>query len=172
MKKKFTKLNEKKKLIIDGYNVIYKIPELKKALDVSLEKARNELALYLSKWKSERKFHGQICVVFDGKSEIYSDSVETCRGIKFIFSSTTAKADNEIISILKTVSSPNNIIVVTDDNYIKNHCRVYHAGHKFVSFLVTNVNSKNLKEELSKPTISHSEQERINKDLKDIWGIT
>src|SRR5512137_39020 len=52
-------------LLVDGYNVINRLPELKGSLDLGLQNARNQLALRISRWSREHP--GVECViVFDG----------------------------------------------------------------------------------------------------------
>ena len=54
-----------KKLILDGYNVIHKIPELYALLKKDLERARDGLAGYLLSWSRQNNFSGQeLCAGF------------------------------------------------------------------------------------------------------------
>ena len=168
------------KLIVDGYNVIYKIPKLRAVLDKSLEKARNTLGSFLLAWKKEAGFHGKIIVAFDGQSENILDQMSSYHGITFLFSSKEEDADCMIISLLKenANSSRAKITVVTDDNYIANHCRVYQAEIRSVAWLSSTESTqkadrstKGRNASSTQKRISRKNQQEINQYLKGIWGI-
>lgn len=54
-------------LIVDGYNIIYKVPELEKLLDKSLETARAGLEGMLERYRAKQRSVGRIYIVYDGK---------------------------------------------------------------------------------------------------------
>ena len=63
-----------KQLILDGYNVIYELPVLKKNLLLSLEDARTALVNFMQIWVNNHSFKGKINIVFDGSDEFRSNS--------------------------------------------------------------------------------------------------
>jgi len=62
-----------KQLILDGYNVIYELPVLKKNLLLSLEDARTALVNFMQIWVNNHAFKGKIKIVFDGTDEFGRD---------------------------------------------------------------------------------------------------
>lgn len=161
-------------LLIDGYNVIHKIDALKAELQRNLEKSRKKLALYLNDWKRQCGFKGVIAVVFDGQSATYLDSVESYHGIKFYYSYKDSDADNHIIAMLKSHSRPGSITVISDDNYIRNHCKVYGARFKPVSYLTLPKSKKPERkaDHTSHKKIPHKDIVDINDYVRKKWGIT
>ena len=103
------------KLIIDGYNLMYKL----KPNDPTLEKKRERLILLLSEFKKINNV--DLILVFDGKfQESGHRGYETRAGIKIIFSAKEETADDVIIDILrKRKEKPKNYAVVSSDNKIK-----------------------------------------------------
>jgi predicted RNA-binding protein with PIN domain len=161
-------------LLIDGYNVIYKIDSLKSEMKRDLQNARKKLAIFLNSWKQQCGYKGRIAVVFDGQSATYLDSVESCNGIKFYYSYRDSDADNHIIAMIKSHSCPSTITVITDDNYIKNHCKVYGARTEPVSYLnKAKKKQPHVKEtDLSRKEIPPKHIEDINEYVRKKWGIT
>jgi predicted RNA-binding protein with PIN domain len=63
-----------KQLILDGYNVIYELPVLKKNLILSLEDARAALINFMQIWANNHAYKGKINIVFDGTDGFSSDN--------------------------------------------------------------------------------------------------
>lgn len=168
-------------LIVDGYNVIHKIPSLKSHLGTSLESARNALVSYMAQWRVRCKFTGDIRIVFDGKNELYGPmgSVQmTPPGICCFFSHSTEEADTYIVRMLKAEATSSEITVVTDDTFIQNHCKVYSAHSQPVSYLETqSISGIKKKHERYKASggstknISHTDKQEINNYLKKVWKM-
>jgi len=66
-------------LIIDGYNLIYAIPQLEELLDESLEAARCGLIRLIIDFKSSRKDVEKAYIVFDGRGELGDEEVTESR---------------------------------------------------------------------------------------------
>jgi predicted RNA-binding protein with PIN domain len=160
-------------LLLDGYNVIHKIESLEKELRQGLQNARQKLAFFLLDWKKRKNFKGKLAVVFDGQSENFLDVNETIGDVKFYYSYKDSDADNHIIAILKKDKKPSRIIVITDDNYIRNHCKIYGAQVKPVSFLIQKERKKNQTPVTSGDDkhISIHDVHDINAYLKQKWGV-
>ncbi|MDP8218197.1 MAG: NYN domain-containing protein [Candidatus Theseobacter exili] len=99
--------------IVDGYNLIYKIPELRKILDVNLENARNSLLQYVSGYSQGKNL--SVAVVFDGSQDESIVYPHRIQGVRAIYSPPGKKADDVIVSMAKRASKPGEIIVVTAD---------------------------------------------------------
>ena len=123
------------KIILDGYNVIHGIPELLAKLDKSLQDARTALAMHMSTWKWKNRY-SEILIIFDGQDGVAERPFNTklC-GIDCAFARTKEKADNLIVSIVRSAKDASKITVVSDDNYVRNNCRALGAEVEHASFL-------------------------------------
>ncbi|MCK4463409.1 MAG: NYN domain-containing protein [Candidatus Omnitrophica bacterium] len=124
-----------KTIILDGYNVIHKIPELSRKLDESLAAARTALAIHMSSWR--RKYlYQRIHIVFDGQDRAtWSYSQTALHGIGCSFTQTKDEADDYIIRIIRKSKNPHDITVISDDNKIRNNCKAYGVKVESPSFL-------------------------------------
>ena len=157
------------KIIIDGYNLIWAVPELRKKLlnderGTNLEEGRKELLHYLEIYqRAHPKL--KITVVFDSKEEIFPYPALPSR-IKVLYSNGET-ADNLIEKIVK--DEKNETLVVTSDNELKR--RVKEKGAEVIG-------SSTFFERISpgKKSIDHKElsgqQENLIKDeLKRAYNI-
>ena len=124
-----------KKIIVDGYNAIYKIPEISDKLDKSLSDARTALAMHMSYWRG-KGMYSRVFIVFDGQDSVMEERPQSklC-GIDCVFARTREKADNLIIRMVRDAEDASKITVVSDDNYVRNNCRAHGAEVKHVAFL-------------------------------------
>ena len=114
-------------LIIDGYNVIYAIPEIEDLMDESLEAARTGLIKLLERLKNSRKDIGRIYVVFDSRGQERDQEVSAALGITAVYTSKGRDADKKIIEIIRDSVEPGSITVVSNDNFLYNNTRA-HGG--------------------------------------------
>jgi predicted RNA-binding protein with PIN domain len=114
-------------LLVDGYNVIHRLPELEAGLADGLQNARNQLALRVSAWS--RGHSGVECViVFDGEFERSGGRGERIAGIRCVYSLTAHGGDAEIVRLVRDFKGrKGDITVVSDDNYVRNNCRAHGA---------------------------------------------
>ena len=114
-------------LLVDGYNVVHRVPELEKSLDGGLQNARNRLALQVSNWG--RAHPGVECViVFDGEYQGAGGREERIAGIRCIFSMRAHGGDAELIRFVRDHKGrKSDITVVSDDNNVGNNCRAHGA---------------------------------------------
>ncbi len=114
-------------VIIDGYNMIFGVPELGAHIDKSdTETLRNRLLSLLEQYKEKRRH--ELIVVFDGN--VGPSSTSSFSGIDVIFPRTGLDADEEIKCLVSNSSNPRQIIVVTGDRSIIQFVRKY--GSKVV----------------------------------------
>jgi len=168
-----------KLLLIDGYNVIHRIPELKQGLSVSLENSRQKLALMISGWKHGHP--GTECViVFDGEHQISGGPNQRLAGIPCRFTRTSHGADAEIIRIVREHrGDKSEIAVVSDDNSIRNSCRAHGAAVQPSSFLSASklgLFHGKTAPRISTPSVGNKVLNRkaaadINEELKKKFGI-
>ncbi|MCQ9207490.1 MAG: NYN domain-containing protein [Omnitrophica bacterium] len=124
-----------KKIIVDGYNAIHKIPEMSNELDKSLSAARTALAMHMASWRG-KGMYSRALIAFDGQDSVMkgSSQVKLC-GIDCVFARTREKADNLIIRMVRDAKDASKITVVSDDNYVRNNSRAHGAEVKSVAFL-------------------------------------
>lgn len=125
-------------IILDGYNVIYRMPEWAAAARANLESARHELIRFMAAWRQNHG--GEVTLVFDRRKQALAGipvrSSQTVNGIRCIFTSPGAEADDEIIRIARREKNPENVTVVSEDGQILNHCKALGIRAVPVSFLV------------------------------------
>lgn len=123
-------------LLVDGYNVINRIPELQAGLDGGLQNARNQLALRVSGWSREHP--GVECViVFDGDFEVSGGRGQRLAGIRCVFSFTRHGGDDELIRLVRDHKGrKSDITVVSDDNKVGNNCRAHGAAVRPSEFIM------------------------------------
>lgn len=150
-----------KKIILDGYNVIHKLPMLTVKLDQGLEASRLALAQLLSTW-CRRYSNADICIVFDGRDrESPQTSPNTIAGIKCIFTRTGEDADDRIIKLVRNSGTPRDVTVISEDNNVINSCRAHGADVKPASFLIPSNKKNRTDPKGSNKTASSSSQNRI-----------
>ena len=165
-------LSFKSTIILDGYNVIHKIKSLCGSGGKSLEAQRKSLTDFMVRWKHEKPYHGKIIIVYDGKDEVYGGD-QAPGPFQVIFTRSNEEADERIVALLRESKEPAKLLVVSDDNFVKNHCSVYSVDHKPVSFLVQkSASKKNSQQKTDSPKeIDPRTQQEINDLLKREWGI-
>ena len=155
-------------LIVDGYNIIHAIPQLETELDGALKNARSALEKMLRNYQATEKSIRRIYVIYDSKNRGGGET-EDLGLVKNIYASSEGNADGEIVNMLKNASRPGRIAVLSRDNFVINHTRA--IGANVLS--VENFHRKIAKHKGHSKAISMSneEKEKINKELKKVWGI-
>jgi predicted RNA-binding protein with PIN domain len=111
----------KRIIVIDGYNLMFQLPEIRKEVERDLERAREHfldiLAAYVVKKQAE------YLVVFDGNGQ---ERLQT-RGrthIKVLFSKPPQKADPIIKKVAAEKTRAEDMVVVTSDLEISRFARI------------------------------------------------
>lgn len=165
----------KRLMILDGYNVIHKIPELSGDSRRSLRERREALIRFMQKWQQANSFKGKICIVFDGRDGVFGGEGNSGYGMECLFTATKEEADDRIITILKQAKDVSGIIVVSDDNYVRNNCKAYSVDVKPVSYLLRASQSakpgSGRRHREGEKRIDQATKNAINHELKKQWGI-
>ncbi len=111
----------KYQLLIDGYNLLFQNPELRKILERDLEKARRILIDQLEEYAGKNNLH--ILIVFDGDDKI-NPCDESKSRVEVCFSESPEKADPLIKRLLKKTKKNHDFTVVTSDNEISNYAKL------------------------------------------------
>lgn len=112
-------------LIIDGYNAISKIRELEVKKDISLEASRMHFLKILLDFMSQKRAFDKIFLVFDSKEKELSVRRHSYGDIEVLFTTNDKDADSVIVGLLRDASNNDQISVASDDNFVRNHARVY-----------------------------------------------
>ncbi len=120
-------------LIVDGYNLIYAIPELEDLLDESLESARIGAIRLFSDFINSRKDIDHVYIVFDGQAEFGDEEVPADSGITAVYTTGKKTADEKILEIIKESKRPDQITVISNDNFLYNNVRIHGGRVKTVN---------------------------------------
>ncbi|HOP64311.1 MAG TPA: NYN domain-containing protein [Spirochaetota bacterium] len=136
-------------LLIDGFNLIYKFPELEAFMCYGqLNKARDGLLEILRDYQKIRK--GGITVVFDGKKEPSIEIRSEKIGTIDVYYSLDYSADFIIKQFIKKDLNPKMITVITSD--------------KDIIFYINRFGAKNITSEKFADIVNHSFESSITEE--------
>jgi len=145
-------------IIIDAYNLIHRVKDLREILEQNLERSRTAL---LSRLKTYRqKKHVQITVVFDGDN-VGENPVRTISGLRVIFSRNPEKADPIIKNMVRRSKKRRSVLVVSSDRSVADYARSMGARsmpseefyQRFLSFEQTNPLSEKYDQNLTESEV-------------------
>jgi len=162
-------------LLVDGYNVINRVPELSESLDRGLQNARNRLAIQVATWGREHP--GVECViVFDGRFQLSGGREQRIAGVRCVFSLAAHGGDDEIIRFVRdSKGRKSDITVVSDDNNVGNNCRAHGASVRPSGFIMARKARPSRaagKGSADGKGIGGKEAGAINEELKKKYGLT
>ena len=160
-------------LAIDGYNCMRRTGLFEKELDASLESARCALLKLIKKFSNNNRAYARIVVVFDGKSDCPQQLRESRDGrVAIVFSRAGESADEVIRALLARQQGRYRLAVVSDDNYVTNHARVYGADVIVCADFLRRIqrNAKSPETPCEK-NLSAREESEITEALRKAWGI-
>jgi len=125
-------------LLIDGYNLIFCISDLRAQLQQGLEIARDELLHKLITFRANKKM--KITVVFDG-SQVGQPNKIKQNGLYLYYSIAPQKADEVIKILIQKSRNPRNFTVISSDNEVAGFARSHgmstlHAEEFYRKYLV------------------------------------
>jgi len=147
--------------ILDGYNIIKKIPQLSSK---ELKDAREAFIQLIEEKRLTGSKKNKVTVVFDGSVNDFTFKRKSPFEIIF-----AEDADRKIKDMTEKLTNLKNTVVVTDDREIKffvqsKGCKVLDTE----SFLEKMKKRYHSKEDL-KLAISSEEQAKITEELKNLW---
>lgn len=149
------------KIIIDAWNVIWKIPRLSSMIPENLEQVRSRFNVTMKNFFQNKNVTYKI--VYDGQPHIYADDQKQNPNVSF--SSNPEKADDLIIKFLNKQSNPDKWTVITSDKYLSH--RAKNSGAR-----VTTAESFILRLEKSKNKLDIKDRRNditMNKDDISYW---
>lgn len=157
-------------LLIDGYNLIHKVPFLRDKLNV-LEQARNRLVAWVQDYQPQGRTPNDVTIIFDGSDEVFHSP--DLSGIKVRFSR-GEKADDLIKNIIRDALKPADMVLVSDDRQLCLDVKALGASYWSVDFFIQKMHQKQRKRITPMQTqddkqISSFKQQQINEELKQKW---
>ena len=149
------------KYIIDGYNVIHKIDQLK---GKRLRTQREGLIRLLETARMRSKRFRDMMVVFDGQTDVLAPRIHS--SIKVVFTRGKS-ADKKIKEIVESSSFARDIAVVSDDREIKFYISSLGARKTSVAEFLKMLYSSSKKEDTFK--LDEDQVKKINHELEKIW---
>jgi|TARA_B100000315_G_C14543613_1_gene572141 predicted RNA-binding protein with PIN domain len=145
--------------IIDGFNLIHKVPALKSALT-----PQRALIDYIRRRRLTGSKNNRVIIVFDGN--MVSDIKRKESGFEVFFSG-QGSADEIIKSKVSATKGKSEIIVVTDDRQIRDFILREGARALHVREFLKSKTKK--KEDHHTKDISYSLQQEITEELRKTW---
>ncbi|MBU1148098.1 MAG: NYN domain-containing protein [Candidatus Omnitrophica bacterium] len=163
-----------KHLIIDGYNAINKIGELEAKKDISLEASRLHFIRILLDFMSQNRAFDKVSIVFDSKDKELGVRREAYGNIEAVYGTYDKDADSVIVDMLRAASSKDQISVASDDNFVRNHARVYGRDAISISALknIIMLKKRRVKSKIEGQELEGHKVRDINEELKRHWKLT
>jgi predicted RNA-binding protein with PIN domain len=148
--------------IIDGYNVLKKIPQISK---LELKQGRQSLLDIIKKYNLCGK--NEVTIAFDGRADVISYAHKSPYVVKF---SENESADKLIERLVKKSENPQKVIVVTDDKELRFNVKRLGAEVISVKEFGKKIPEKKSKERpIKKQPLKQDEAKKITEELKRIW---
>ncbi len=163
-----------RQLLLDGYNVLRKIPQF---AELSLEDGRKALVRLIQTNRPQGSDRNEVVVVFDGKEGVIS--LDFPVDVRVLFSKGET-ADDLIKRIVEESASARDIILVTDDRELGLFCRSLGAelwsvsrfrsqARKTGEKLKTGVRPRPSRVEPEGKVIGKTFEDRVNREFSKIW---
>ena len=159
-------------MILDGYNVIGRVPELNRLWDRDARTAREALVSLCREYRAKRKDVDRLCVVFDGK-EAYVDWPQPLLGGVTVVFSQGEDADARIVRMVRTEEGRGRCVVVSDDKELmgKTHAlgaRVMSAQEFYEKTRPSSVKGRRSQSRnvVERGTLSPREAKQITEELR------
>jgi len=111
----------RRRYLIDGYNLLHQLPELRRQMEYDLKAAREGLLIRLSAFSLSKSV--EVSVVFDGIDES-PQPAGRWRSLSIYFSKPPQKADPMIKKMIAERKKSDELVVVTSDREIDMYARL------------------------------------------------
>ena len=158
-------------LIIDGYNAIHKIRELDAKKDESLEAARLHFINMLLDFMSRKNMFDKVYIVFDSKEQALGVRRHEYGQIEALYTTSDKDADGVIVDLLRKASPKDKVSVSSDDNFVRNHAKVYGSDILSIKELenIIMLKRKGARSKIEEKEVKGARE--INEELKKHWGL-
>lgn len=162
--------------LVDGYNVIHKVPELVPQAGKLLEDSRDGLIRFIVEQRPHGSLRNSITVVFDGSESVCALPVP---GEVRVLFSRGETADDLIKRLIEESANPREMVLVSDDRDLQFHARAHAVDVWGVERFVLQglkdtpmAREKKARRAASKTegkVISEVFKDRVNRELERIW---
>jgi len=150
-------------LVVDGYNAIHALPELRARLDHSLEHARDGLMKIAREWRA-RHAAWEVVIVYDGQTGVMSpESAKGGGGVRAVFTPSRQEADDRIKKMIRQKERGAEMVVLTRDREILGCGRDHGVRGENPEFLVRRSEPKSKKAAAAGP-----KKDTAAKDRKEV----
>lgn len=118
---------QKQIYIIDGYNVIHRVPRWEAHLRRSLEQGREALLTYCRQWMQTRGDVWLFYVVFDGDCAVTASHTSSGPGVRVVYTRTGETADDRMLDIMREFGEGCAYVAVSDDRYVSSNAKLLSA---------------------------------------------
>ena len=165
-----------KRILVDGYNVIRRIPKWADLFRRDMAASRNALIQHCTLFKSRHHAVGEIVVIFDGDSTVTSHPGPHVPGVRVTFTPTGVEADERIVEMVRG-GAPHGMIVVSDDAEVAG--RSHNLGATIMSVADFQRGAlpgpggarRKPKQTDEKKDLTPSQERAINEEMKGLFGI-
>ncbi|MFH1478776.1 MAG: NYN domain-containing protein [Candidatus Omnitrophota bacterium] len=162
-------------LVIDGYNAINKITFLKAKRESSLECSRNEFIRILQNFLYQKKTFSKVFLVFDSKEEALGVCRHKYGNVEVLFANSYKDADKVIVDILRKVDKKDSVTVASDDNFVRNHAKVFICDtitiKELENIIMLKKDTLRSKINLKEKSMDNDHIKDINEELKKHWRL-
>ena len=116
-----------KRLLVDGYNVIRRVPAWDAVFKRDMAQARETLLAFCQAWVARRGDVQDAVVVFDGNSGVVGMGSASRPGVKAVYTKTGEEADDRIAEMARGSTTPKQLVVVSDDAAVARTARAQGA---------------------------------------------
>ena len=147
--------------IIDGWNLIHKLPSLK-----SSAFAKRDFIKFIKKHSLAGSKNNKVTIVFDGKIDM---DLVTCEKEFEITFSDEKSADEIIQRKVARYKNKRELVVVTDDRQVQSRAKTEGANILSARNFLNKVGKQDKKDKSNSKEISYKTQKEITDELRDIW---
>jgi predicted RNA-binding protein with PIN domain len=142
------------KIVIDAWNVIWKMPSLSILIPEKLEQVRSKFNMIIKNYYSNKNVMYKI--IYDGQPLIHADNQRQDPNISF--SRNPEKADDVIIKFINKQSIPKQWTVITSDRHLSHRAKNIGAqimtSESFIARLHKSIAKKNTSDTRENPQIN------------------
>ncbi len=149
------------KYLIDGYNVIHQMAQLRTK---RLRSQREEFIRFLETAQMTNRRFKDLTVIFDGQSDVSAPRMHSAIKITF---SRGGCADKKIKEIVESSNFARDIAVVSDDREVRSYIGSLGAKKVSVKEFLKTVCSSFGRRDVFK--LDETEAKKINRELERVW---
>jgi predicted RNA-binding protein with PIN domain len=162
-------------MILDGYNVIHRVPCFREQLAQGGEIGRRALLAYCGEWMTRRRDVGLFLVVFDGGPTVTGSQEGSSPGVRVVYSSRGETADSRIHTLLLEWQAISRCVVVSDDGEVARRARQVGAeavmdAQTFAGVLRPRGRAGNSDSDAHKSGMAPCVEKTITDELRRLWG--